>query len=497
MKEFIKKNWHNIVLGIVLSIYIFAQIYSFNDMLSEAGDNAKYIILAKSMLQGTGYREINDPNMPEHLGSPPFFSIMLIPIIALFGINISILKIYMIGLSILTLFIVYVVINKLGGKYVALTITSMMAFSFQYFHWSHRIMSEVPFILFSFLTFYYLLKEKGWHVILFMLITILTKATSIVLIPTVVIYLLLKKKYKYAFIIFFCTSFIFGLWVMHNTQYTSLNYINSYKYVDPYNPERGLITFTGLFNRAYRSGLNYINNFSHMIFHYNEIIYPSFFLIDALILLPMVFGFVMLILQKKYFFPLYFTFFMGILLIYPWQTIRFVVPLMPVVYYFLIYGILNMIKLFKENVSFKTKYLFYVILVCLVLLQLPSFLLKINMDKNYTYDEPMQKYKLIAEWAKDNVEDDAVILARKPYLFYIWSGGKHTRLYPYSTSSGVWWQAIINSDYLVYDELSSTTQLYLNPVIEQMSFMFSPVYYIQHTALFKISGNEPIFEEEK
>lgn len=55
-------------------------------------DDANYIILAESLAQGSGYRLINHPHAPLETAFPPGYPLLLVPFVALFPQNFTILK---------------------------------------------------------------------------------------------------------------------------------------------------------------------------------------------------------------------------------------------------------------------------------------------------------------------------------------------------------------------------------------------------------------------
>lgn len=496
--SFIKKNLDYIILGFIFVAFILAQINSFNTELSDAGDNAEYMILAKSIAQGQGYREINNPYMPQHTKFPPLFPGLLAPIIFFFGFNITVLKTFIIILSLITLYVIYLFTKEHTTKTTALAVTAMTAFSFQYLHWSHRIMAEIPLMLFMFLTLYFLKKENGWLVAIFTLLAIFTKSIGIILLPAIFVYLILTKKYNQAIIYLLVVGVPFGIWVFkteQNRTYATQTYVDVVKYIDPDNPDLGNVNFEQFVGRVTRNSFNYLRNFSQFIFHYNEQTRLRYFWVDFIFMLPILLGIIYMLIQKDYLFPLVFSAFMSLLIIWPWETIRFVVPILPVIYIFFITGMVFIFETLKEHITLDIKYLFAGLLIVLILIQIPSFLLKIDMDRTFEHSPEVIRYKQMAIWASQNLNESQVTLVRKPSLFYIWSDGKLSMKYPYTTSKEIWMRSIVQSDYLLYDELSETTNLFLNPIIKELGFMFRPEFYINNTAMFRIDAAEAIIDE--
>lgn len=493
-EKFFKEKWPYLVLVLILSFFFITQMSARNNKLSDAGDNALYIILGESLSKGWGYRELNQPGAPNHVGSPPLFPIMLAPLIFIFGVNIPILKIYMILLSVGALFAMFLFLKQVAGVKIALALTAIMSMAYEYIHWTQQIMPEVPFMIFVYLALYFLLKEKGWWAIMFTLFAIFTKPIGFVLYPTIILYLLFKKKYSQAFIMLIVIGTIFGLWTYRNTQYTSLNYVNSLVYIDPYNPEMGTLD---LYNFAKRVGANtfvYIKEIAHLIFHYNFKINAKLFLLDAVFLVPLLFGFFKMIFEKRFLIPTFMLLFMGLIVVWPWQGIRFILPLLPVFLWLFIEGIREITYLVRDFIPIKISWVFYGLVALLLIVQVPSMVSKNSQNKNFEYMPELVKFNAMADWASKNMNKSDIVICRKPYLFYIWSGGVKTRLYPYSTDTELWMQYVVEADYLIYDEISNTADLYVKPIVEKFGFMFRPLFHLERTAIFKIHGDASLDE---
>lgn len=81
------------ILWLLILLYIVLSVFLFDPKPFIGGDNARYINLTRSMLLGKGYRDITHPDEPRYTLYPPGFPTLLMPAIAVFGLNIPILKI--------------------------------------------------------------------------------------------------------------------------------------------------------------------------------------------------------------------------------------------------------------------------------------------------------------------------------------------------------------------------------------------------------------------
>lgn len=82
-----------------------------------------------------------------------------------------------------------------------------------------------------------------------------------------------------------------------------------------------------------------------------------------------------------------------------------------------------------------------------------------------------------ARWAREHTPEDAVVVNRKPRIFY-WISRRRGRLYPYSAEPDVVVAGIedAGADYVVVDQISGTTARYLAPAVEAHRHRFEVVY---------------------
>lgn len=486
-------KWFFIVSSILLVFAIF-NLTSRTEFLSDADDNAHYMILAKSLAIGAGYKDISEPGWPEHYKYPPLFPMMLVPAIVLFGYNVMALKAYMVIFNVLSLLAIYLFFKELTkNKFVAVAVMTITGFSFEYFLWANDIMSETPFVMFSFFALYFLVKEKGYLSILFTIAAILTKSIGIVLVPAIFLHLLFKKQIRESAIYVGLTGLVFGLWSWRNWNYSE-SYINLVKYVSPYDKSQGLLTLSSISQRIGHNIYIHLNSMATLIFQYvgiNPMLMPLFVIVLVFVTFL---GAITAIQRKEYILPLYFTFFLGFLAFWPWDTIRFIVPIMPVVIYFFIRGLYFIAKLVVDTYSFDQKYINYAfvgMVIVLLISTLPGFFSKYTELREFKYDDGMVKYKYIAEWAKNNTKEDKIFLVRKPHLFYLWAN-RTAKTYPFSLDGAAWFNDVIYSDYLLRDELGTTTDYYVDNILAKLPELFLVEHSVpmSKTVLFKMIATE-------
>ena len=100
---------------------------AFNPNLSTNGDNAHYIVLGMSLAQGSGFKEISNPEMPPAI-APVGYPLLLAPLLALFPDNYLLLKFLSVLLFLLSLPLLLVVIRgEAGGILLALGVVILSA----------------------------------------------------------------------------------------------------------------------------------------------------------------------------------------------------------------------------------------------------------------------------------------------------------------------------------------------------------------------------------
>ena len=108
------------------------------------------------------------------------------------------------------------------------------------------------------------------------------------------------------------------------------------------------------------------------------------------------------------------------------------------------------------------------------------------------YPGPWRNFFMAMEWAASEAPEDAVFTVRKPRLFNAMTGHRTVR-YPYSYDTGVVRDSALTTDYVVLDQVASTTPAYLVPMLIEESEHFSPVWFTRDrlTIVFEVLDETP------
>src|SRR5262245_974983 len=140
-------SW-TIALALAAVHLLFAFLF-FEPQMHNGGDNAAYLALARSLLDGTGYREIYDPAMPLHTQYPPVYPLMLAGLLALGFQPWVPIKILIVLFSTTAIVCSYFWMRRKQQPEMAFAIALLMALSPGVLSLSHLELSDVPFFAFT------------------------------------------------------------------------------------------------------------------------------------------------------------------------------------------------------------------------------------------------------------------------------------------------------------------------------------------------------------
>ncbi len=193
-----------IFIGVLSLGIIGLYAMAFNPQLLPNGDNAEYLMNARSLVEhGAAYRlnmPQNTPNTLASLGLP----LMLSPIYAIWGFDLIKMKIVVVLLS-LALFplLIFLFRMKLDTSQSVVLSTVVMV-SPHLVSASSSLMTETPYIFWSILTLVLIIiyasdQNKGWKVLILLLIaalmTYLTRVMGITLFAAMIIYLFARVQW--------------------------------------------------------------------------------------------------------------------------------------------------------------------------------------------------------------------------------------------------------------------------------------------------------------
>ncbi|MCG8326785.1 MAG: phospholipid carrier-dependent glycosyltransferase [Chitinophagales bacterium] len=508
-----KKTWPWGRLGLFLLITIvfgYNYLDVFDSKLNLNGDNASYYLLGKSIHLGQGYTLYNDLEVKPHNHFPPGYPI-IISFLMFFSKKISFIK-AMNGVFLLSsMLLSFSVLKKMRMPWqVALVSILFIGFNYHLLKSSVIIMSEIPFVFFSTLSLWYLMKtdfskdflrtQYFYGFIISLAFAFHIRTAGIALVGGALCYMLLTRKWKgllatsSGFIIlalpWILRSKILGLRSSYQSQLIKIN---------PYQPELGNASLADFAARFGNNFVRYVTKeFPSGVLPFWEVNYkevpawPDWGLGSILILL-ILFGIVELPKYRSLIVG-YLGGTFGILFLWPdvWKGVRFLLPVLPILIFLIVYALSWLLRKGLTLLKLPASYSPFLLLPLIFLFtqeytpnkdrQWQSYpLSRLSLEAKNTYNPKWKNYIEIAKYAKDNLGDSDIIACRKPQLFHIFSD-RPTCKYAFEEDDGKLLESLKknNVKYVVVDQLGySSTGKYLVPAVNKNSQNFKKILHLK------------------
>ena len=474
-------------------------IFLFDANLSLTGDNAQFINLGRSLAEGYGLSETIEGEPIPHTKYPFGFPILLAIVHILFPANLIALKSLVVLLYAISIPLIYLLICRFASSSIALGVSALCLVSPLLLDYSHQVMSEIPFLLFSLLALLLLHRAHESNTLLtlaFAIIAIIAayyiRSAGIILIATGIIFFALHKKWKEAGLIAAGILLLALPWQIRNASLGGNDYIKLLLRINPYRPEEGALTFTTLIERILANLELYG---VHIIPH---IFLPSFIeanyfvglFFSGLILYALIAG-----LIKRHLLVVYLTCYLGLYILWPqvWSDTRFLIPAIPILFYATLTSMDELLQLLARALK-KTASRTGVVLFFLFILGSNIFATHALSQRIGQLPPNWNNYFAAAEWIQNNTDPHIKIACRKPYLMNAIANRK---------ASGYAWktpdEVIADFEQKTSKSSSSTRSAsdphpnFSSPPSRHMKTAFkSSTSYATPTPMFYHSNNHPI-----
>ena len=468
-------------------------IFLFDANLSLTGDNAQFINLGRALAEGYGLSETIEGEPIPHTKYPFGFPILLAIVHILFPANLIALKSLVVLLYAISIPLIYLLIREFAAPLMALGVSALCLVSPLLLDYSHQVMSEIPFLLFSLIALLLLHRAHESNTLLtlaFAIIAIIAayyiRSAGIILIATGIIFFALHKKWKETGLIA-AGSFLLALpWQIRNASLGGNDYIKLLLRINPYRPEEGALTFTTLIERI-------IANLEiygiHIIPH---IFLPSFIeanyfvgiFFSGLTLYALIAG-----LIKRHLLIVYLTCYLGLYILWPqvWSDTRFLIPAIPILFYAILTSMDELLQLLARALK-KTASRTGVVLFFLFILGSNIFATHALSQRIGQLPPNWNNYFAAAEWIKNNTDPHIKIACRKPYLMNAIANRK---------ASGYAWktpdEVIVefeqkNIEIVVIDQIGfRSTPEFLVPAVQVHENRFQIIHVIRNPNTYVLS----------
>jgi len=507
-KDNVKDTFYENFIYMIIITILFLGVYGyiFDKKLDLNGDNAYYYVLGKAVSQGEGYVNIANVNKSPNNHYPPGYPFIL----SLFmHISYSIIFLKLINgiFLLISLYLFYYLFNYFSqSSKIAFVTVFFLLLNSHLLLFGTMLMSEVSFILLSFLCIYLvhktdlknnLFRNPHMYLILITLVgSYYIRSTGLALFVGLILYFLLNKYWKAA--VFIAIGFITLAipWIIRGQKLGGSSYIKPLIMINPYRVELGNADMADYFNRIIANVSRYItreipnSSLPFIEVNYLSDIDPLEWLIGLPVLALIVYGLYKLG-RRGLIIISYLVATFGILLLWPevWLGIRFILPIVPFLFFALIMGVYHgmnyVLSRFKSTVKFNILILLIFALAFITPIQ--SIHLKAKID----YPNAWKNYFSAAGWFKRNNIKDVIVICRKPMLFHI-NSGTYTSTFIYSKDE----EEVLNdlnrryTDYVILDNLGyRQTYEYLFPVINNHKENFKMVFKLENPDTYLLKYN--------
>ena len=488
--------------------------WTFDYKLSLSGDNAEFVTLARSVANGQGLTYTNLPDQIVATKYPPVFPFMLAPIAWLFegslwsnlsrgGLEFVAMKWLVVLMFSASAAILFLLVRDLSNDLQASVTTLVAITNSLTVSYASQVMSEVPYVMWSLLALWLLGRGLAspdwrgnrwvWAGVAAMIIAYLTRSVGICLITAVILYLIGRQDWRRTLIvggICFCAMLP---WALRNSMAGGSIYYQVLLMVNPYRPEKGYLDTIGVLYRLMDQLILYVNDYLP------EVVLPLFaesspaMAMMAILVSVLAVATVFLCIRRRQHLLVltYAALFVFTLLTWPWGGTRFLVPLMPILWFLAVHTLaegLGWLGARQGLISARTAGA--AALVLMLALNLHS-LFDLARESRNGYSPAWRNYIAAGLWLRTTAEPDATISCRKAFMMHLVSGrqtvtyafDKPAALLAHFEEQGV--------DYAVVDNLPPPqTEEFLVPAISSAWDRFQVVYSLHDPDTFVVRFND-------
>ena len=523
MEEVLGRRSYRLAMPIAIFLLsLGVSIFAFDEKLSLTGDNTEFIILARAVAQGEGISLINYPTPKVSTKYPFGLPVMLAPLAMLFDANAApgamtdwvAMKWLVVVMFCAAMVVLYHLVTDQWGRVPALVVTGLTLTNSLVVDYGHQVMSEVPFLLFSLLALFCLERSMKRVAIagnywlmagfVFMMWAYYVRSMGVVLVGAAIIYVAQRRQFRKALALAVGAVVVALPWTLRNRAVGSGTvYLKQLILQNPYYPDRGIVTLADYIERISYNLLTYAAreipaalwpHFQPTIpltlwFPQNiEILSPQSLVVIALsayaIVLCVSRGHHLLLLN-------YLILSFGIILVWPWPSERFLVPIVPLMTLFPLRVVTDVARRVGSRFGQGASSPVHAVAVMGLLATNVIGLDRVAAAAQQTYPEFFRDYYAAGQWIKENSSRNAVVCGRKPFWMYVVSGRKCVP-YVFKDPPEVLASLEENGvDFVVVGQLSMTTFKHLVPTIQRFRERFELLWQQQETATYIFGFRRP------
>ncbi|HUF49830.1 MAG TPA: hypothetical protein VMN60_03295 [Longimicrobiales bacterium] len=476
-----------VVALLLVAVHAVLALLTFEPRPHTGGDNAAYITLGRSLLEQGTYTELWDPLQPAHTKYPPIFPAVLAAAMAA-GLTPWVqLKLIVVGFSALAVGASFLWMRARRRPLLALGVGLVLALAPGVLREGRWILSDVPFWAFTMIALWAFdrLRPDDWRrfviAALATLLAYFTRSAGLPLVLAAFAWLAWRRSWRQLGALAAIIGLPAVLWWLRARASGPAGYVSEFWLIEPYAPELGRIGAGDLLLRITENLYKYLSR------HLPELLasHASLLLsaLSILIFLLALYGWGRRVRRARVadlFLPLY----IGLIFVWPavWSGERFLLPALPLVLFFAGDALTRLACRWTPRASFATG---AGACALVLVVALPGLVRAVQAGRACTGlyldgdrypclgGEAWQEFFGVAELSAEALPDDAVVLSRKPRLFYVLSGLRG-RNYPLFEQTGAFFATVdsVAARYVVFDRLDAVSERYLRPVLTRRPAAF-------------------------
>lgn len=480
-------------LGLVMAVQLFLLIRAYMPAPHTGGDNAGYLSLAFSLLDRGAYLDLYIPGEPIHTKYPPGYPLVLATAMVLGARTWAAFKVMSAGFMVLAVAASYRWVWKRSGWQVALGIALVLAFSDSFVYSSLWILSDPMFLALTLIALVAFdqavqgeeLSGRWWAAgVAAALLAYFTRSAGLPLVAAALALLALRRQWRVLGFTALAVGVPAILWWLRSRGAGPGDYASEFWLINPYQPDLGRAGPVELvkrvaenvhlyLGRAIPGGLTGLRGPLVPVLGYGLGVMAVAGWAERVVRTPSV---------AELFFPLY----GGLVLLWPqvWSGDRFALPLFPLVLY---YGWAATSGWARRVHPRAAAPLGVVLVLALVVPAGRAWAGYARQGQACRaqaarfgafgcYQQPVRDFASAAAWSGQHLPEDAVVVVRKPRIYYLLSGVKAASL-PLREDPDTFLEEALGSGagYAMADYVDSLSKLYLMAAVERRPGAFCPI----------------------
>jgi hypothetical protein len=494
-----------LLAGALALVHVVFALLTFQPQPHTGGDNAAYIALATSLVERGSYTELWDPAQPPHTKYPPVFpAVLALALVA--GLKPFVqLKFVILGFSAAAVAFSFLWIRGRGRPALALAIGVLLAVAPGVLREGRWILSDVPFWCFTMIALWAFERFRGdWPRFAIgaaaLLLAYFTRTAGLPLALAALAWLGWRGYWRHLAGLALIVGVPALLWWLRGRAFGPAGYASEFWLIDPYRPDLGTISAGDLGERVLENLRKYAG--VHLPILLGGLATPVPVIVSAATFMLALAGWVDRVRRMAgvrvadLFLPLY----LGLILVWPavWSGERFLLPALPLLLYFggsalgrIASALAGRFRLVSSAAAG----------LLLLMLAVPGLAQAVRAGRDCTdLYRAGERYPCIggvywqdffrmAEWSRSALPADAVVLSRKPRLFYLLSE-RRSAIFPLTVDTDAFFTtaAQTGARYVVFDGVDAGAEIYLLPVLAARPAAFCLLHAVapSGTALFGI-----------